>query len=47
VSLLVARREELVRLDVTLGIEPPKRWQIEVDPSATDASKKQLTNWLT
>jgi predicted metalloprotease with PDZ domain len=47
VSLLVARREELVRLDVTLGTEPPKRWQIEVDPSATDASKKQLTNWLT
>lgn len=47
VSLLVARREELVRLDVTLGTEPPRRWQIEVDPSATDASKKQLTNWLT
>jgi predicted metalloprotease with PDZ domain len=29
VTLLVARREQLMRLDVTLGTEPPKTWRLE------------------
>jgi len=29
ISLLVARREQLMRLDVTLGAEPPKSWRLE------------------
>jgi predicted metalloprotease with PDZ domain len=29
VSVLVARREQLMRLDVTLGAEPPKTWRLE------------------
>jgi predicted metalloprotease with PDZ domain len=32
VSLLVARREQLMRLDVQLGTEPPKSWRLEPNP---------------
>jgi predicted metalloprotease with PDZ domain len=35
VSLLVARRERLMRIDVTLGAEPQPSWRLEVDPAAT------------
>jgi predicted metalloprotease with PDZ domain len=45
VSILIARREVLMRLDLTLGNEP-KRWQLEVRPDATDAQKRNLANWL-
>jgi predicted metalloprotease with PDZ domain len=33
VSLLIARRERLLSLDVTLGPEPPKRWRLEPQPA--------------
>jgi predicted metalloprotease with PDZ domain len=46
VSVLVARREQLLRLDLTFGSEPPRTWRLEVDPAATDAQKQQLTRWL-
>ena len=46
VSLLVARREQLVRLDVTLGTEPPKRWRLEVRPSPSDTQQTHLAAWL-
>jgi predicted metalloprotease with PDZ domain len=46
VSLLVARREQLMRLDVTLGAEPPKRWRLEVAPSPSDTRQQQLKAWL-
>lgn len=46
VSLLVARREQLVRLDVTLGSEPPKQWRLQVLPSATDTQRRHLAGWL-
>jgi hypothetical protein len=29
VTLLVARREQLMKLEVTLAPEPPKRWRLE------------------
>jgi predicted metalloprotease with PDZ domain len=45
VSILLARREVLMRLDLTLGSEP-KRWQLEIRPDATDAQKQNLANWL-
>lgn len=32
VSLLIARREKIMRIDLTLGEEPAKRWQLEVRP---------------
>jgi predicted metalloprotease with PDZ domain len=34
VSLLVARREQLMRLDVQLGTEPPKSWRLEPNPDS-------------
>jgi predicted metalloprotease with PDZ domain len=45
VSILIARREVLMRLDLTLGNEP-KRWQLEIRPDATDAQKRNLERWL-
>jgi predicted metalloprotease with PDZ domain len=44
VSLLVARRERLERIDLTFG-EEPKRWQLELRPDATDAQKQHLEKW--
>ena len=46
VSLLVARRDRLMRLDVTLGAEPGRRWRLEPAPNATDEQKKRLTAWI-
>ena len=46
VSILVARRDRLIRLDVTLGAEPSKTWQLEVDPSATAEGRAGLDFWL-
>jgi predicted metalloprotease with PDZ domain len=47
VTLLVARREQLMRLDVTFGAEPVRGWRLEVLPSATDAQQSARTKWLT
>ena len=44
VSILVARREQLMRFDVTLG-EEPKRLQLEVVPKATEEQKAHLEAW--
>jgi predicted metalloprotease with PDZ domain len=46
VSLLIARREQLMRLDLTLGTEPPRPWRLEVNPAASDTQKTHLTSWL-
>ena len=46
VSLLVARRDRLISLDVVLGAEPSKSWQLEVDPSATAGQRAGLDFWL-
>ena len=46
VSVLVARREQLVELDLTFGVEPARLWRLEVDPIATPAQASQLTGWL-
>jgi predicted metalloprotease with PDZ domain len=45
VSILVARRDRLVRLDVTLGAEPGRAWRLEVAPNATDEQKRRLSAW--
>jgi predicted metalloprotease with PDZ domain len=47
VRILVARRDQLRTLDLTLGSEPPRQWRIEVDPSATDTEQRQRAAWLT
>jgi predicted metalloprotease with PDZ domain len=46
ISLLLARREQLLRLDVTLGAEPPRQWRLEAVPGATETQNQQLTKWL-
>jgi predicted metalloprotease with PDZ domain len=46
VSVLVARRDRLLRLDVRLGAEPLKAWQLETDPSATAAQRAMLELWM-
>ena len=46
VSLLLARREQLSRVDVTLGTEPPRQWRLEPSPDATETQKVRLASWL-
>ncbi len=46
VSLLVARREQLLRLDLTFGAEPTRGWRIEVNPAASDAQQGARSRWL-
>jgi predicted metalloprotease with PDZ domain len=46
VSLLLARRDKLMRIDVTFGEEPPKKWQLEIRPDATPEQKQHLEAWL-
>ena len=46
VSLLIARREKLIRLDVTLSDEPARGWQLEVNPDATADQQHRLDAWL-
>jgi predicted metalloprotease with PDZ domain len=45
-SLLVARRDLLVRLPVTLGEKPKAAWKLEARPDATPAQKAHLEAWL-
>jgi hypothetical protein len=44
--VLVARREQLQRLDVRLGSEPPREWRLEIDPNATAEQVRQRERWL-
>lgn len=46
VVLLVSRRDELKRLDVTLGEEPPDRWTLRQRPDATPQQRARLVKWL-
>jgi predicted metalloprotease with PDZ domain len=46
VAVLVARRDRLTRLEVTLGAEPGRPYRLEVDPEAAEAQKGRLISWL-
>jgi predicted metalloprotease with PDZ domain len=46
VTVLVARREQLLRLDVRLGAEPPRQWRLENDPNATQEQVRLREHWL-
>jgi len=46
VSMLVARRDRLTRLDLTLGAEPSKSWQLEPDQAATPEQRAGMDFWL-
>ncbi|MDP2321685.1 MAG: PDZ domain-containing protein [Acidobacteriota bacterium] len=45
ISVLVARRDKLTRLDVTLGADPGRPWRLEVSPTATAEQKARLMTW--
>ncbi len=46
ISLLVARREKLMRLSLHLGEQPGNRWQLEVRADANAARTQRLSEWL-
>jgi hypothetical protein len=46
VSLLVARRDQLRRIEATLGADPGDPWQLEVSPDATPDQRARLRAWL-
>jgi len=46
VTLLVARREELKRLPITLASEPANTWQLAPRQNATPAQRAHLEAWL-
>lgn len=46
VRVLVARRDRLVTLDVTLGPEPGRPWRLEPKADATAAQRANLAAWL-
>ena len=45
IVLLVARRDELKRLDVTLGEEPADRWTLRVRPDVSAEQRARLASW--
>lgn len=45
-ELLVARRQQLLRLRVVLGSEPKPAWKLTLDPTATAEQRAHLTAWL-
>jgi predicted metalloprotease with PDZ domain len=46
VSVLIARRDRLMRLDVTLGVEPSESWRLEADPKAGEDLLARRRAWL-
>ncbi len=46
VSVLVARRGRLLRLEATFAAEPASRYRLEIDPKATDEQKAHRKAWL-
>lgn len=46
VTVLVARRERLLRLDVRFGEAPPERWRLQPVETPSPAQKDRLDAWL-
>jgi predicted metalloprotease with PDZ domain len=45
VSVLVARRDELMRLEATFGREPDDLWRVQVRPEVTPAQQQHVAAW--
>ena len=45
ISVLVARRDRLMKIDVTLGPEPGRAWRLETLANATAEQKARFTAW--
>jgi len=46
VTVLIARREQLRRIELTLGSEPPSEWRLEVAPASTETQNRARQEWL-
>ncbi len=46
VTLLVARRDQLLRIEHILGVQSSDSWNLEVDPAASETQRGRLTAWL-
>src|SRR5688572_6329049 len=46
VTLLVARRDQLTKIEIEFGAEPARQWRLEVDPGATETGLRQRDRWL-
>ncbi len=46
VRVLVARRDRLLTLPITLGAEPGRPWRLQVRPDATTEQQARLAAWL-
>jgi predicted metalloprotease with PDZ domain len=46
VSVLIARRDRLQRLDASFGQEPPRQWSLEINPEAIEAQKAHRKAWI-
>jgi predicted metalloprotease with PDZ domain len=46
VTVLIARRDQLERVPVTLVSEPPHRWELELDPAASPVQRSRLDAWI-
>lgn len=46
VTLLVARRDQLMRLELEFGTEPARQWRVEVNPATGDPQQQQRARWF-
>jgi predicted metalloprotease with PDZ domain len=46
VSILIARRDRLRRIDATFGQEPPRQWTLEPNPEASAEQKDHRKAWI-
>ena len=47
VSMTIARRDRVMKIDVTLGADPGRPFRLEVSPTATDEQKARLDRLMT
>jgi predicted metalloprotease with PDZ domain len=46
VQVLVARRDKLTPIAVTLGVDPGRAWRLELRGDATNEQKDHIAEWL-
>jgi predicted metalloprotease with PDZ domain len=46
VTVLIARRDQLLRVPLTLASESPHRWELEADPGAGALPRSRRESWL-
>ena len=46
VTFLVARREQLLRIEITFDAQPGRRWRLELRPGAGETAERMRASWL-